>query len=204
MAGVGSGWSRQVRIGWSTTSASLHRPVVRPRAQGSKATKMTKMKKKPGQHRHHGNPQSRTSNPDPERSTPTEPHGQASRPLSQPAEANPPANEPPRPFPASLFSIYLFHWDRWRRPVNGHFTGQRKKSRCRSISPARQAQLRRSQHSPGPYDTGHIRHARQEPSQSVSGTRPVMAILIRVRMTARSRSQTRPGDREREKRKERT
>jgi hypothetical protein len=70
MAGVGSGWSRQVRIRRSTTSASLHRPVVRPRAQGSKATKMTKMKKKPGLHRHHGNFQSRTSSPDPERSTP--------------------------------------------------------------------------------------------------------------------------------------
>jgi hypothetical protein len=61
-----------------------------------------------------------------------------------------------------------------------------------------------SQDSSRPYDTGHIRHASQKPSQSVSEARPVMAIVIRVRMTARSRSQTRPGDREREKRKETT
>lgn len=203
MTGAGIGVAGQVRIRRWTTSASLHRPVVRPPAQVGKETKMTKMKKKPGRHRHHGNPQSRTSIPDPERSTlwPRMDKQAGHFPNRQkqiPRRTNRPA------LSRSLFSIHLFHWDRWRRPVNGHFTGQRKKSGCRSISPARQAQLRRSQHSPGPYDTGHIRHASQEPSQSVSEVRPVMAILIRVRMTARSGRQTRPGDREREKRKERT
>jgi hypothetical protein len=161
------------------------------------------MKKKPGPHQHHGNRQSGTSSQDRNAA----PHGPAWTSksgtfLTGRSKSSGERTAPPSP--VSLFSIHLFHWNGWRRPVNGHFTGQRKKSRRRSISPARQAQLSRSQDSHGPYDTGHIGPARLEPSQSVSEARPVMAILIRVRMTARSRSQTRPGDREREKRKEKT
>ena len=161
------------------------------------------MKKKPGQHQHHGNPQSGTSSQDPERST-----------------------------PLTRMDKQVGHFPNWQKQISRR-TNRPALSRSLSsqstystgkMAPASQRLLHRAKKEdwtpvdqlieagPTPQESGQSRtlcHGSRWPcsrgARPVSfGAQPVMPILIRVRMTTRSGRQTRPGDREREKRKERT